>query len=71
MTRSGRYRLARQLPGGIRTHQESTPFHGELRKSGLKVPYLVETISVVTPAIARAYTGTAKSSGPRANKRLA
>ena len=32
--RSGRYQLERQLLGGIRTHQESAPFHGALRNPG-------------------------------------
>ena len=30
MNRPGRYRPERQLPGGIRTHQEGAPFHGAL-----------------------------------------
>ena len=30
MNRSGRYQPERQLLGGIRTHQESAPFHGAL-----------------------------------------
>ena len=34
MNRSGRYQLERQLLGGIRTHQESAPFHGALRNPG-------------------------------------
>ena len=32
--RSGRYQLERQLLGGIRTQQESAPFHGALRNPG-------------------------------------
>ena len=34
MNRSGRYQLERQLLGGVRTHQESAPFHGALRNPG-------------------------------------
>ena len=30
MNRSGRYQPERQLLGGLRTHQESAPFHGAL-----------------------------------------
>ena len=33
MHRSGYYRLERQLPGGIRTRQESAPFHGARKES--------------------------------------
>ena len=31
MNRSGRYQPERQLLGGVRTHQESAPFHGALK----------------------------------------
>ena len=34
MNRSGRYQPERQLLGGVRTHQESAPFHGALRNPG-------------------------------------
>ena len=34
MNRLGRYQPERKLLGGIRTHQESAPFHGALRNAG-------------------------------------
>ena len=40
MNRSGCYQLERQLLGGIRTHQESAPFHGALSTR----LYMVETL---------------------------
>ena len=41
MNRSGRYQPERQLLGGVRTHQESAPFHGALSTN-----YLGERTSV-------------------------
>ena len=74
MHRSGYYRLERQLPGGIRTRQESAPFHGA-RKDSSKLtgtsgnnrnmwPYNMLSFTTVRPIPLQVYKCERDFSGP-------